>query len=334
MHFQKEIIIQKEGYNPFLDYLKAYSIFFVVFAHCLPAVLYNLLLFRVWGDMQVPMFILIQTFHAYKKEKCPLINWGKMIKRIIIPFVTIQLFIFFFASRSTIGLISFLKGGGGGPGSYYFWVYIQFAVLLPCLWRFVSTASKNVLLSSFFAISIGAEVLFSIINLPDFVYRLLATRYLFLIFLAYEIWIKEGVKINKKIMILSIFSIMAVLFFSFSQSDLEPIFYNTGWKTHRWICYYYVATLLVYALWFIYKKVEKFSWLDKSIKLMGRCSYEIYLMQMVVFVFLSGRLSFINSLYTYIKIPLYMLMMITISIMLGIGFKILIINNCKFLQTK
>lgn len=88
-----QVIFNKEGYDPFIEFLKAYSIFLVVVAHCLPTVIYNYTLFCIWGDMQVPMFILVQVFHAYKKNNKPLINFKKLLKRIVIPFVLIQSFI-------------------------------------------------------------------------------------------------------------------------------------------------------------------------------------------------------------------------------------------------
>ena len=69
----EKIVFNKAGYDPFIDYLKAYSIFCVVFAHCLPIELYNYTLFYVWGSMQVPMFILIQAFHALKKNEKPVL---------------------------------------------------------------------------------------------------------------------------------------------------------------------------------------------------------------------------------------------------------------------
>ncbi len=332
----EKIVFNKAGYDPFIDYLKAYSIFFVVFAHCLPVEIYNYTLFWVWGSMQVPMFILVQSFHAYKKGVCPTINVLKIFKRIIFPFILVQTFIFsiFIVFSSHFGkdeLLKFVIGGGEGPGSYYFWIYLQVAFLLPLLWSFVSKASKYVQLFTFLFMSVGFEVLFSIINLPDCIYRLLATRYFFLIYFAYNWWVRDGVVINVKTLVMSLLSISAILFFIFTDINLEPVFFNTDWKIHRWICYYYVASLLVYVVWFIYKKVGKVKWLDSLIRMVGRCSYEIYLMQMLVFVFLGGRLNFISE--TLLRVPLYMILTTSLSLLLGIGCKMYVIDKCKFLKT-
>ena len=58
------ITLQKEGYDPFIDYLKGVCIFLVVLTHFLPHTEY--ILFPLWGDQVVPLFLLIQVFHAYK----------------------------------------------------------------------------------------------------------------------------------------------------------------------------------------------------------------------------------------------------------------------------
>ena len=90
----KVLSFNKSGYDPFIDFLKAYAIIMVVFTHCIPTSVHNHLLGCLWIDVQVPLFLLIQVFHAYKKEKTPEINMKKMAKRIILPFAIIQIVIF------------------------------------------------------------------------------------------------------------------------------------------------------------------------------------------------------------------------------------------------
>lgn len=136
------IKLRTDSYDPFIDYLKAYSIFCVVFAHCLPLQCHKPILFQLWGGMQVPLFILIQVFHAYKKNTLSHIKYTKIFRRIILPFILTQ--------GIVIGLLCFgssvdaktilrnaLHGGGVGPGSYYFWIYLQFTFLLPLLFPLV-----------------------------------------------------------------------------------------------------------------------------------------------------------------------------------------------------
>lgn len=88
------IYFNKYGYDPFIDFLKAYAIIMVVFTHCIPTSVHDHLLGCLWIDVQVPLFLLIQVFHAYKNEKIPEINIKKMAKRIVLPFAIIQIVIF------------------------------------------------------------------------------------------------------------------------------------------------------------------------------------------------------------------------------------------------
>ena len=92
----KAIVFNKVGYDSFIDFLKAYSIICVIVAHNFPMALWDYCLFRVWADMQVPMFILIQVFHAYKKGTAPSIKWSSLLNRIVLPFTAIQVILLIF----------------------------------------------------------------------------------------------------------------------------------------------------------------------------------------------------------------------------------------------
>lgn len=315
------ITFNKIGYDPFLDFIKAYAIIFVILAHSLPIMLMKYSLFYVWADMQVPIFILIQTFHSYKKGYAPTINWMYLIKRIIVPFVFTQGLLIFilllFSNESQENIVTnCVKAGGCGPGSYYFWIYLQMAFILVLLFPLVKKLSRLQLLLYVLLFSVGCEVLFSLIDLPDAIYRLLAFRYLFLIPLAFY-WIDNDVKINTFNVLLSVISIVAVIFFSFSDVDLEPLFYNTGWKTHRWICYFYLPILLTYVLWGLYNILKEKKWLFSIIKEIAKSSYEIYLVQMMVFVLVPiNRLIFIQS--DLIRTPIWIILTFVLSITGGI----------------
>lgn len=132
MKDKQVVSFNKKGYDSFIDFLKAYSILLVVCGHALPVEFYDYTLFWVWGGMQVPLFVLIQVFHAYKKGVKPKLNWSSLLTRIIVPFVAIQAVIIVYKALIGGGMLwtSFLTSGGFGPGSYYIWIYLQIAVLL------------------------------------------------------------------------------------------------------------------------------------------------------------------------------------------------------------
>lgn len=305
----KILTFNKAGYDPFIDFLKAYSIVCVVFAHIFPAPFYKYILFQVWGDMQVPMFVLIQVFHAYKKEIRPKLNWSTILKRIFFPFVVVQAVILCIKALSGGGILwsSFMDSGGYGPGSYYIWIYLQIAIILVLVWSWLKELTLKQALIIFLIVSVGFEILFSAIDCSDKIYRLLCTRYLFLVPLGL-FWVRKGVVLNKKTLLLSIISIAAVLFFVFSNLDLEPFFFNTKWKFHRWICYFYLPILLTYGLYLLWNRIKENQVVEKAVKWTAARSYEIFLAQMTVIACIK---TFIPSL-TSKGIMLFIILVIVI----------------------
>lgn len=333
MEKEQVILLNKNGYDPFIGFLKAYCILFVVVSHCLPSPLWNYIAFHVWGDMQVPMFILIQIFHAYKKGNAPIINYKRIFFRIILPFIVIQILLLGILIKRDSNdisniLLDSLASGGNGRGSYYFWVYLQFVFLLPFLYPYIQKFSGRVTFLILLSLTIGLEIFFSIINLPDSIYRLLCIRYLILIYFGL-VWIKKGIVFNRATLLLSFISIIAVLFFVNTGFDLEPIFYNTGWKFHRWICYFHVVWLLPFLLNYVYKVCCKCRIIDICIQEIGRCSYEIYLFQMVVF-FIINRNHFSIIQNEEFQTFLWMVTCIIGSVCGGIISKQLVLDKWKF----
>lgn len=136
------INFKKDGYDPFIDYLKEICILWVVFAHAISKTFHDACLFCLWGDMQVPLFLLIQCVHQFKKTEVSMPNWSKMWKRIIKPFLIVEAILFILgillAYFSPNGKVSefiepFVQLGGTGRGCYYPKMYIEFAILIPLL---------------------------------------------------------------------------------------------------------------------------------------------------------------------------------------------------------
>ena len=193
----KEIHFNTKGHDGFIDFIKAYAILCVLVGHTLPVL--DEVGYGLWAGMQVPLFILVQTFHCYKKGKAS-IRIGKVLSRVMVPFLIFQIFTILLSSFFTGNSIPALfKGaisiGGYGPGSYFPWLYLQVAILLPLFAILLKRLGGAFLLLAFLIICEGFEVLFSIIDFPTWLYRLLAIRYLFLFYLGW-IWVKDGIKFN------------------------------------------------------------------------------------------------------------------------------------------
>ena len=134
---QRVVTFNKVGYDPFIDFIKAYAIVCVLIGHTFPGL--DLMGYGLWAGMQVPLFILVQAFHAFKKEKLQL-NLKQVFFRIFFPFFIVEgimfiilLVIYHYDLNSLIQ--TYVTGGGTGPGSYYPWIYLQIAIVLPFINR-------------------------------------------------------------------------------------------------------------------------------------------------------------------------------------------------------
>ena len=129
MFEEKNISFNKTGYDPFIDFIKAYAILCVLIGHTIPFT--DFWGYGLWAGMQVPLFILVQSFHGFKKDT-PKISLKKILLRVVLPYFLIQsIALIYLLSSDCSTLNSYLLGGGAGPGSYYPWIYIQIALLLP-----------------------------------------------------------------------------------------------------------------------------------------------------------------------------------------------------------
>lgn len=277
------IAFNKTGYDPFIDFIKAYAIICVIIGHTFPYLDY--IGYGLWAGMQVPLFVLVQAFHYLKKGDSN-VSIKKIFWRVFFPYIVVEFILFFtliwFYHYNVTALIhSYIICGGTGPGSYYPWIYIQIAILLPLFKKCIMELSSLELTIFFLILCEGLEFSVSIIDFPDWLYRLLAIRYFFLIYLAW-IWVERGIVLNAKTILLSIISLLSIIYFEYYSVNDEPMFYNTAWKYHRWVCYYYVAFLGSYFLYLLWKWISKSHFMEQCVKMLAKCSYEIFLVQMAV----------------------------------------------------
>lgn len=326
----KVITFNKTGYDPFIDFVKAYAIICVLIGHTL--VLHDYWGYGLWAGMQVPLFVLVQTFHVFKKDT-PNINLKKILLRIVLPYFLVQsIALIYLLSSEFSKLNSYLLGGGAGPGSYYPWIYIQIALLLPFAKKWLDNYQEDKIkvMITFLVICESFEILFSVIDLPDRIYRLLAIRYLFLLYLAW-IWVKNGIVINKLTTILSVLSFIAIIYFEYFSIDDEVLFYKTSWKYHRWPCYYFIAIWGGYLLKLFFDIIHCNQFVLKTVRLLARCSYEIFLIQMLVlYVYPDGffneliiKVGINNHLFVFfLQLILKIIIVFSLSIYVGYYFNL------------
>lgn len=286
---------EKYKYDPFLDFVKGICIVLVILTHCINSKIDLYSGFSIWGRPAVPVFLIIQVFHCYKRGIGEAtFNKQKIWNRIFKPFIYCQLFILSFIGivyfyNDYYGLFYSLKkiliSGGLGPGAYYPWIYVQFAFILPL---FKTAFKKLSILSLFFLfvfLSHISELFFIYFDIPEEIYSIIFLRYIFLIYIGY-ICVYKGLVINKLTILAIIISLLFTFIFVYSDVDLSPFFYTEtrGWKTCHWVCYIYMTYLFLLVIKLIYNKIIKNSIVIDFIVLLGKRSYEIFLFQIIYFV--------------------------------------------------
>lgn len=168
----------------------------------------------------------------------------------------------------------------------------------------------------FLLLSEGFEILFSLTDFPDTIYRILAIRYIFLIYLGW-LWVKDGVIINKTTILLSVLSLCAIIYFEYGPIDNEPWFYSTGWKFHRWPCYFFVANGFIAILHYVWKYLKNNKFIVNAVKTIASATYEIYLIQMsVIYLFTTKSITFTTNV--MLRYIIWLVIVWTISVGGGI----------------
>lgn len=299
--------LRKSGYDPFFDFMKGICILCVIGLHSMPKAHTGSVF---WASQAVPLFLFMQVFHALKGERIRFPNWRKLFRRIIAPYVVTLLLILFLPSLIQRPFRFELRAG---PGAYYPFVYVQFAVLIPLfawLARVFKGHFKTALLVSTLLASIAAELVASWIHVPNLVWIYLCARYLFIIGLA-AFWLEGRIRLTPWTLLLSLASIWFLWLFRYAHFKWPPFFFDTPWSQCHWVCYFHPAFLCPVLLGILYRISCKC--MKKLLIALGKASYEIFLAQMAVIgvwevCFPSG------------KSPAYIALVWTLSLGLGLAF--------------
>ena len=296
--YETKIEFSKIGHDLSLDFVKGVCILLVILNHSTSLVFHQDSWFFLWGYPAVSLFLLIQVFHSYKKGfDGTQISWGNIWTRAFSPFLLVQALLFTYVAitQPTRSLHSIFMAayywGGRGPGSYYPWIYIQYAFLLPLLRPLFHKLNEKVLLVLFLGLSIGSELLCHYTHMSDWVYRLLFLRYVFLIYLGYQMVVR-GIVLNVVTVSLSIVSLIAVYCFVILQVDWSPFFFDSNeWPTCHWICYFYIAYPMLYLLCKFFYWLPPNSLIENVFCKMGRHSYAIFIFQLFYFFVFGPMIS-------------------------------------------
>lgn len=296
-HWAK-FVLRRNGYDPFIDYLKGICIIFVIINHCMPENVMDSTAFFFWGVSAVPIFLIIQVFHAYKRglENAKL-NYNRLWKKIVWPFFAAEFVIFIaFIIRNHHFTINYfindalclIKSGGYGPGAYYPFIYLQFAFILPLItWAFRSHNSYLCLV--FVIISQLSEIACSYFQIPQLAYRLLFIRYIFLFYLGFLLAYK-GYILNLYTFCMASICFIFSTYIIYSRHDFVPFFYKFVNPACHWFNYIYIAFLLLFLLRKTYYYFNSVSILKTYVLKAGKYSYNIFLFQIVYFAIVGDNI--------------------------------------------
>ena len=291
--FKDKILMSadKQKYDYSLDFMKGIAACAVVFLHNMPN-------FNIgstyWIGQAVPIFLFITaylTYGSFQRGKSitdyySIKSIWKMFNRIFKPFLlmTVLQVVLFYLLVPTFSLKGALISGGIGPGSYYPWIYLQTWIALPIIIIIVDKVRIRYSFFLFLFVCIILEMLSNPTLFPSAIYRLSFTRYIFLLYLACVVC-KVKLKINITVIILAIISLIYLTIVTYTNLDLKPFIYQTGWSGQAYpSAFYTVFVFLLLAI--LYKKYPE-SFISKLFIRFGGWSYELFLWQMFVFGFFS-----------------------------------------------
>lgn len=317
----ERIEFKKEGYDPQIDFIKGLCILFVIWTHCMNRGELGTILFPYWGDTAVPIFIIIQVFHYYKKGVS--VRWPsipKLWKRIMRPYIImvaimfiVQFLMYYDMTDGTFSPT--LYWGKRGPGSYYIFIYLEMAFVIPLFAPLFRKLSTKWLLVIFLILSQLVELLCSLTQCPDNIYRVVFFRYIFLIFIGYLL-ATEGLELNKLTITAGIFSVLFIYLFAYKGYNMEPFFctHLSLWPLCHWICYIYIAFLFLAFLKYIYSKLVTHHKVLTYIVKIGKYSYEIYLFQIFYYATISIYVGQSLSLIRYYPIQRILYILVSTAI--------------------
>ena len=279
-------MINKSGYEPFMDFLKGLCILSVIWEHGMPFLRETL--FYFWCKMAVPLFLVIQCFHVFKKDSISYPSFSKLYKRILQPFLLVSFLILIikyvlgdFSLSDDSFWLKALKSGGWGPGCYFPWIYIQFAILAPVIYRLLQGKSNKFQFLSILLGSIVIELAFTYMGGEEWLWRILVIRYLFLMAISFFLC-KSNIRLTKANIVFSIIGIIFIALFEYLDFSFTPLFFDSArnWRSTHWVCFLYLF-LLIFVIRIGYEKSSGF--MKATISYLGKASFEIFLVQMIVF---------------------------------------------------
>ena len=291
------------------DFIKGLAIIAVLFDHTNPPI--KAYYHYTMGQI-MPMFIIVSyllcnmslskddSIRNYFKPK----RVKNFFSRIFLPFIFAQIVIvIIYVILNKFSLRFFIQTGGYGPGTHFPWSYLQLWVIMPFLYYLMK---KNFFFGFFVSliISVAVNIVCSIFSSPELLpfsfvhinkttiyamYRLCASRYLFLFPFVYLLFEK---KIKYKYLIpLGVLSAAYIYISGCTNISLEPFVYNSDYAYGTWQIMEYPSVFFSILVFIFLYKIYDFipNIIQKVINKIGEKSWEIFCVQVVYYAMVERQ---------------------------------------------
>ena len=291
----------EEKRNTFLDIIKAFCILFVIITHdTISEETRQKFLFNFWIDMAVPLFMIISGYvyaASFERNKISEIGQAYKLKflmpkfiRYTVPFLLafiievigeIRLSVLGIRPLSLKHIVAIFFQGGTGPGSYYYPILLQFLLYYPVLYFIIKKyAFKGLIVC--FTLNALYEFFQRVWGCNEVFYRMLLFRYTLVIAFGSWLWQCKTEKISAIWKIAS-FVLGTAFIIVYRYLNVQPKIIIYWTKTSFIACLY----LLPIASFLIHKVQCSF----KPLEILGKASFNIFLVQMVYYVYAVNFMS-------------------------------------------
>ena len=285
--------------NRFIDVLKGIFIIFVIILHFpFDTLERQKYMFPLCVALVVPFFMMISGYvsscsfkkrgiESVEEAYSPICIVEKIIRytvpytiAFIAEWIVFRVFGLYTVGIRTYGIFAVAMdylSGGKGQGSYYYPIMIQFIFIFPMIYFIIRKYNLKGLGYCFLA-NAAFEILKRAYGMNDTEYRLLVFRYLFIIAAGCYIAIGD-IKKNRRMFVLCAICIMVgltfVYLFSYTLYSPKVITY---WSDTSFLVCLYVIPILGWL-------IRKFHWGFRPLEVVGKASFNIFLVQMIYYNF-------------------------------------------------
>ena len=266
--------------------------------------------------MAVPVFMVITGYlsaMSFRKKGIQLRRLFHPIEiihkwlRFIIPFTvtfTFQIFVkFHIGKMSIVDVIKLLLSGGDGPGGYYFPVMLQAVLIIPVILYLVTKWKLKGLMICFCG-NIFFEVCKTIFDLEPYFYRLCVLRYVFILAYGVFLFVDRNEELGKRLFyIAGCIGVIYIILYNYTQAT--PIITNQWTNTSIFAVLYIVPIMM-----FLIKQTH---FQNQFVELLGRSSFNIFLVQMIYYWVVAGKVCSIIEL-PIIQLAIHILVCCTLGV--------------------